>query len=149
MDTDLHIQAVRRYGALVGDLEDASFEEREQARADRDNYSEYIPGHGCGWGKAALLLRFLHEIYHIPLWQARGCTVVVFQQRTVVSPAAPTLHSSRTASCRRPATCWSLRPPLPSTSPQPKKRLGEEFWKEVLLAMTYDQPMEAGMPEET
>src|SRR3977135_4103040 len=79
METDMksHIAAVRRYGAMTGNLTELSEDEEAQARADRRLFKEYLPAQEHGWDQAALLLRFMHEVCHIPLWQARECAVVI------------------------------------------------------------------------
>jgi hypothetical protein len=69
---------VRRYGALIGDLDAPSLEEYVQAIADRETYGGYIPK-GQGWDKPALLVRFMHEVCNIPLWQARECAIIVIR----------------------------------------------------------------------
>jgi hypothetical protein len=48
--------------------------------ADRVSYGDtYLPKGDCGWDKAALLLRFMHEGCRIPLWQARQCAIAIIQ----------------------------------------------------------------------
>ncbi|RVI34232.1 hypothetical protein [Sinorhizobium meliloti] len=145
METDIHMKAVRRYGALVGDLEDMSLEEREQARVDIEDYAaEYVPECGCGWGKATLLLRFLHEVCHIPLWQARACAVVVFRQNEgyIARRSDPEFIASRlvqeTGNVLVAEATAALYLAAAEETPW------ECFWKEVLQAMTYGQPMEGG-----
>lgn len=144
MDTDIHMKAVRRYGALVGDLEDMSNKECEQALADQEDHAEYVPERGCGWGKAALLLRFLHEVCHIPLWQARECAVVVFRQNEgyIARRADPAFIASRlvqeTGNVLVAEATAALYLAAAEETPW------ECFWKEVLQAMTCGQPMEGG-----
>jgi hypothetical protein len=79
MGVSIHMAAVRRYGALIGDFEEPSQAEFVQALADREFLSEYIPKGLRKWDKPALLVRFMHEVCLIPLWQARACAVVVIQ----------------------------------------------------------------------
>ena len=68
MDRSIHMNAVRRYSALVGNLEDPSQEEYEQALSDLRVYGDaYLPKQGCGLEKAVLLLRFMHEVCQIPV----------------------------------------------------------------------------------
>jgi hypothetical protein len=65
---------------LVGDLEEPSQAEHEQALSDRMSYGDtYLPKRGGGWDKATLLLRFMREVCRIPLWQARQCAIVVIE----------------------------------------------------------------------
>lgn len=81
MDMDTHIDAIRRYAVLTGDCEDMTRAERVQAIADREAYgSEYMPKGLFGLDKAGLLVRFMHEVCDIPLWQARECVVIVIQR---------------------------------------------------------------------
>jgi hypothetical protein len=149
MNTDIHMKAVRRYGALVGDLEEMSFEEREQARIDRVEYAaEYVPGCGCGWSKIALLLRFLHEVCHIRLCEARQCAAIVFRQNEgfVAEDADPAFIASRllqeTGNVLVAGATAALYLEAAEDTPW------ECFWKEVLQAMTYGQPMEGGHGED-
>jgi hypothetical protein len=80
MDVDIHMAAVHRYGALIGDFEEPSQAELVQALADREFLSEYIPKGPRKWDKPTLLLRFMHEICDIPLWQARECAIIVIKE---------------------------------------------------------------------
>jgi hypothetical protein len=78
MDVNIHINAVRRYAAMAGHLKDASQAEHERALSDREDLGEeYLPERACGLDKAALLLRFMHEVCRIPLWQARQCAISI------------------------------------------------------------------------
>src|SRR4051794_24158257 len=79
MSVDIHMAAVRRYGALIGDLEEPSQAEYVQALADRESLTEYIPKGPRKWDRPMLLLRFMHEVCHIPLWQARAAAIIVIQ----------------------------------------------------------------------
>jgi hypothetical protein len=79
MNVDEHMNAVRRFGALLGEVEDLSQQEFVQALADRESLSEYIPKGQLGWDKPALLLRFMHEVCCIPLWQARECVIAAIE----------------------------------------------------------------------
>lgn len=144
MDTDIHMKAVRRYGALVGDLEDMSNKECEHALADQEDHAEYIPGSGCGWGKAALLLRFLHEVCHIPLWQARECAIVVFRQNEgyIARRAAPEFIASRLV--QETGNILAAEATAALYLAAAEETAWECFWKDVLQAMTYGQPMEGG-----
>ncbi|NEJ60771.1 hypothetical protein GUK21_31860 [Rhizobium leguminosarum] len=142
MDVTIHLKAFRRYGALTGDLTDASRAERKQALADRDAHAcEYISTGEWGWDKAALLLRFMHEVCHIPLWQARECAVAVIRQydafqidcrdaekiaNLIVQETGNVLIAEAVASLYIAAaegTDWKL------------------FWEEVLSVLRFGQPM--------
>jgi hypothetical protein len=51
---NMHINAVRRYAALAGDLKEMSKAEQAQAIADRESFGDdYLPKQGSGWDKAA------------------------------------------------------------------------------------------------
>jgi hypothetical protein len=60
MNVDMHMKAVRRYGALIGDLDAPSQEEYVQAIVDRESYGEYIPK-GQGW--CGSCTRFATSLY--------------------------------------------------------------------------------------
>jgi|GEM_PF-3218527 len=79
MTMDIQVKAVRRYGAMSGNLTDLSDEERAQARIDRRAFEAYLPEREDGFEQVVLLLRFLHEVCHLPLWQAHCCTVSIIQ----------------------------------------------------------------------
>jgi len=86
MDTDIHIEAIRRYAALTGQCEDMTRAEHLQAIVDRYDYgNEYCPKGPCGFDKAGLLVRFMHEVCSIPLWRARECVVIVIQSDSAYS----------------------------------------------------------------
>jgi hypothetical protein len=142
MDVTIHLKAFRRYGAMTGDLRDASRAERKQALADRKDYApEYISKGACGWDKATLLLRFMHEVCRIPLWQARECAVVVIRQydafqtdcrdaekiaNLIAQETGNVLIAEAIASLYLAAvdgTDWKL------------------FWEEVLSVLRFGQPM--------
>jgi hypothetical protein len=86
MDISKHIEAVRSYGVLIGDVSDASAEERAEAAAHRNEYGEeYMPKRRYGPEKAALLLRFMHEVHGIPLCQASQSVIKMIERQDDMS----------------------------------------------------------------
>jgi len=68
---NIHVKALTRYAALNGTLDELSHEQRMQAIADRKEFGTvYVAKKGCGYERAALALRFMHEVCNIPLAQA-------------------------------------------------------------------------------
>lgn len=86
MDLSKHMDAVRRYGVLIGDVDNSTAAERADAAAHRNEYGdEYMPKRKYGPEKAALLLRFMHEVRQIPLCQASQSVIEIIKGQGAVS----------------------------------------------------------------
>lgn len=138
MDTTIHLNAVRRYSALAGNLEDPSQEEHEQALSDLKAYGDaYLPKQGCGLDKAALLLRFMHEVCRIPLWQARQCAIVIIESEKAYhgwqSEEVATLLAQETGNILVAEATASLY------IEAAKETAYEPLWREVLEALHYGE----------
>ncbi|MHC2424242.1 hypothetical protein ACVII1_007243 [Bradyrhizobium elkanii] len=142
INTDIHIAAVRRFGALVGDINDLTETERLQAVSDRRAHARYTSEHTCGWDRAALLLRFMHEVCHIPLYQARECTVVLIRQSESfrISDCVPAEITARIVSVT--ADVLAADATIQMYISAAEETDFESFWKEVLQALWYAQPIE-------
>jgi hypothetical protein len=85
MDLSKQIDAVRRYGVLIGDVDDSTAAERADAIAHRNEYGdEYMPKRKYGPEKAALLLRFMHEVHGIPLCEASQGVIEIIKRQDAV-----------------------------------------------------------------
>ncbi|MBZ9944499.1 hypothetical protein LB533_25730 [Mesorhizobium sp. BR1-1-13] len=142
MNTDIHIAAVRRFRALVGDLKEMTEAERLQAESDRLAHAQYTSEHTCRWDMAALLLRFMHEVCHIPLWQARECTVVLIEQSEAfrISGRDPAEITARIVQAT--ANVLAADATIQMYIAAAEGTEFEPFWKEVLKVLWYAQPFE-------
>jgi len=142
MNTDIHIAAVRRFRALVGDLKDMTEAERLQAESDRLAHARYTSEHTCRWDMAALLLRFMHEVCHIPLWQARDCVVVLIEQSEAfrISGRDPAEIAGRIAQANDNVLAAHATIQMYISAAEGTDF--ESFWQEVLRTLWYAQPVE-------
>lgn len=87
MNLNKHEDAVRRYRVLIGDVKDASEVEQAEAAYHREEFGdEYVPAHDFGPLKAGLLLRFMHEVRHIPLGEAYRHVVFLLREFDALIP---------------------------------------------------------------
>lgn len=131
----------RRYAALNGELNDASDAESKQAAADRDRFGcEYIPHGAQNADKPALVLRFMHEVRNIPLWQARECAVAIIQQNNgfeaegwdAPEAAAQLLNETGNILVAEASAALFIA--------ASEGTRWESFWEKVLEVLRYGQP---------
>ncbi len=142
VNIDIHVAAVRRFGALVGDINDLTEKERLQAVSDRREHARYTSEHTCGWTGPALLLRFMHEVCHIPLYQARECTVVLIRQSESfrITDHVPAEITARIVNVT--ADVLAADATIQMYIAAAEETEFESFWQEVLRALWYAQPVE-------
>ncbi|ACK50902.1 conserved hypothetical protein [Methylocella silvestris BL2] len=142
MDMTIHMKAFRRYGALTGDLKNASRAERKQALADRKDYAcEYIPKGACGWDKAALLLRFMHEVCRIPLWQARECAVAIIRQYEAFETDCRDAETTANLIARETGNVLISEAIASLYIAAAEGTDWKLFWEEVLSVLRFGQPL--------
>jgi hypothetical protein len=87
MNLTKHEDAVRRYGILIGDVEDASEVERAEAAFHKAEYGEeYLPKHDFGPLKAAMLMRFMHEVRCIPFGEVYRHVIHLLREDDALNP---------------------------------------------------------------
>ncbi|EGE55966.1 hypothetical protein RHECNPAF_780016 [Rhizobium etli CNPAF512] len=141
MDFSIHFAALRRYSALTGTLDDLTAGERIQAESDRAEYGgEYIPCRECGFDKSALLLRFMHEICHIPLWQAREVTVVVVRQNEAFCVRGMTPEETAGLIVRDTGNVLIAEIIAALYESAAEGTEWKEFWRNVVRVLWYAEP---------
>jgi hypothetical protein len=87
MNLSKHDDAVRRYRVLIGDVKNASEVERAEAAFHREEYGEeYLPKHDFGPLKAAMLMRFMHEVRCLPFGEVYRHVVHLLREGDTLNP---------------------------------------------------------------